>query len=126
MPSFSLNSLAIPSSPHEGFAAAIFRINSWQSLGRRGLPVGFDFQRQNSRNPFAVPSDEGIGYDYQRTASVEPSNPSDIKQRGGVLGAVWLNLPLLVERQLLPKEQILPRQSTARPHCEKASCPNPS
>jgi len=34
-----------------GFSLAIRRINSRRSLGRRGLPVGLDFQRQNRRKP---------------------------------------------------------------------------
>ena len=51
IPSFSISSLAIRSCPQLGFSADILRINSWRLLGKRGLPVGFDFQRQNSRNP---------------------------------------------------------------------------
>jgi hypothetical protein len=35
-----------------GLSAAIARINLRRSLGKRGLPVGLDFQRQNNRNPF--------------------------------------------------------------------------
>ena len=38
--------------PTTDFSAAIRRINSRMSLGRRGLLEGFDFQRQNSRNPW--------------------------------------------------------------------------
>jgi len=30
---------------------AIWRINAWMSFGRRGLPTGRDFHRQNRRNP---------------------------------------------------------------------------
>ena len=52
IPSFSFNSLAIRSSPQIGLSAAISRINFRRSLGKRGLPVGLDFQRQNSRKPF--------------------------------------------------------------------------
>jgi len=51
IPSFSFNSLAMRSSPQVGLSAAIFRINSWRSLGNRGRPTAFDLQRQNRRNP---------------------------------------------------------------------------
>src|SRR6478672_12422738 len=51
IPSFSFNSLAMRSSPQVGFSAAISGINCRRCLGKHGLPVGFDFQRQNSRNP---------------------------------------------------------------------------
>jgi hypothetical protein len=51
IPSFSCNSLAIRSSPQIGLSSAISRINCRRSLGKRGLPIGLDFQRQNSRNP---------------------------------------------------------------------------
>jgi hypothetical protein len=51
IPSFSFNSFAMRSSPQIGFSAAIFQIRSRRSLGKRGLPVGLDFQRQKSRNP---------------------------------------------------------------------------
>ena len=38
-------------SPQVGFSRAIWRINAWMSFGRRGLPAGRDFHRQNRRNP---------------------------------------------------------------------------
>jgi hypothetical protein len=38
--------------PQVGFSVSISRINSRRSLGKRGLPVGLDFQRQNNRNPW--------------------------------------------------------------------------
>src|SRR5262249_43940747 len=40
------------SSPQVAFSAAISRIGRRRSLGRRGRPIGLDFQRQNSRNPW--------------------------------------------------------------------------
>src|SRR5215469_4412776 len=51
IPSLSFNSLAMRSSPQVGFSVAISRINCRRSLGRRGCPVGLDFQRQSNRNP---------------------------------------------------------------------------
>ena len=51
IPSFSFNSSAMRPCPHVGFSAAISRISFRRSLGRQGLPVGFDFQRQQIRNP---------------------------------------------------------------------------
>src|SRR5215467_8416734 len=51
IPSFSF-SLAMRSSPQVAFSNAISRISCRMFLGKRGLPVGLDFQRQNSRNPF--------------------------------------------------------------------------
>src|SRR5215813_7269364 len=50
IPSFSFSSLAMRSSPQVAFSAAISRIRRRRSLGRRGRPIGLDFQRQNSRN----------------------------------------------------------------------------
>src|SRR5215831_19080589 len=52
IPSFSFSSLAMRSSPQVAFSAAISRISRRRSLGRRGRPMGLDFQRQNSRNPW--------------------------------------------------------------------------
>src|SRR5262249_31339815 len=52
IPSFSFSSLAMRSSPQVAFSAAISRIRRRRSLGRRGRPMGLDFQRQNSRNPW--------------------------------------------------------------------------
>src|SRR5215467_9838513 len=40
------------SSPQVAFSAAISRIRRRRSLGRRGRPMGLDFQCQNSRNPW--------------------------------------------------------------------------
>src|SRR5262249_21840705 len=40
------------SSPQVAFCAAISRIRRRRSFGRRGRPMGLDFQRQNSRNPW--------------------------------------------------------------------------
>ena len=45
------NSLAMRSCPHVGFSVAIWRIKARRSFGRRGLPRGRDFHRQNKRNP---------------------------------------------------------------------------
>ena len=44
--------MAIRSSPHVRFAAAIVAINCCTSAGTRGRPRDLDFQRQNRRNPF--------------------------------------------------------------------------
>ena len=49
-PSFSSNSLAIRSSPHEGFSPAILRIRRWRSGGIRGRP-DWHFLRQKSWKP---------------------------------------------------------------------------
>src|SRR5262249_48264038 len=40
------------SSPQVVFSAAISRIRRRRAFGRRGRPIGLDFQRQNSRNPW--------------------------------------------------------------------------
>src|SRR5215831_13571930 len=51
IPSFNCNSLAMRSSAHVTFSTAICRINCRRFFDKPGLPVGLDFQRQNSRNP---------------------------------------------------------------------------
>jgi len=50
IPSFNSNSLAMRSSPHEGFSSAIWRISTCSSTGIGGRP-GRDFNRQNSSHP---------------------------------------------------------------------------
>jgi len=50
IPSFNINSLAMRSSPHEGFSSAIWRISTCSSTGIGGRP-GRDFNRQNSFHP---------------------------------------------------------------------------
>ena len=77
MPSFNFNSLAIRSSPHVAFAAAIARIRWRKSFGNRGLPGGFDFHCQNKRNLFPVPTDERVRFHVpQRIAPGEHSAQS--------------------------------------------------
>jgi hypothetical protein len=70
-------------------------------LGRRGR---FDFQRQNSRNPLLCQRMSVSGFKFtsaSRHLKIRLSGPS------------WFNLPLLEERQLLAKEEILRSQGTA-------------
>jgi hypothetical protein len=51
MPSFSRSSLAMRSSPHVRFAAAIVAISRCTSGEIAGRPGKRDYQRQNNRNP---------------------------------------------------------------------------
>jgi hypothetical protein len=50
-PSFSSNSFAMRSSPHEGFSSAILRIRTWSSGGIGGRPARH-FLRQKNRKPW--------------------------------------------------------------------------
>lgn len=50
IPSFRSSSLAMRSSPHNGFSLAIRRIRAWVGAGIGGRP-GRDFRRQNSFHP---------------------------------------------------------------------------
>src|SRR6476646_3459350 len=51
IPSFTSSSLAMLSSPHVRFDAAIVAISRCTSTGIAGRPGARDFQRQNNRNP---------------------------------------------------------------------------
>ncbi|HMF90211.1 MAG TPA: hypothetical protein VKL40_06180, partial [Candidatus Angelobacter sp.] len=94
---------------------------SRRSLGKRGAPVGLDFQRQNNRNPLALSSDQRIRlYIHQRIAPGEHSVQGGHRPSGGVVRPSWFDLPLLEQRQLLAKEEILRRQGTAGMHRERS------
>ena len=83
MPSFSDSSLLMRSSPQEGFSVAISRIKSRSPAGRRGLPVGFDFHRQNKRNPFRC----------QRTSVSGLTMTSDSRQSNSRLSTAMTQRP---------------------------------
>jgi hypothetical protein len=77
-------------------------------LGNGGRPDGFDFQRQKSRNPLALPTNEGIRLDIpQDVAPRKHSTQGRHQPTGGVVRPSWFELPLLVERQLFAEEEVL-------------------
>ena len=108
IPSFSCNSLAMRSSPQVGFSAAISRIRSRRFLGKRGLPVGFDFQRQKSRNPLRCQRMSVSGLTFtSASAPLEHSAQSRHQPASGIVGPSGFDLALLEERQLLAEKEIL-------------------
>ena len=110
----SVQLLAMRSSPQVGFSAAISRISCRRSLGKRGLPVGFDFQRQNSRNPLRCHRMSVSGFTFTSAPRhSEHSAQGGHHPPGRIVGPSWFDLSLLEERQLLPKEEILRSQGAA-------------
>src|SRR5436305_1673299 len=118
MPTLSFSSWTMRSSPQVAFSEAISRINCRRCLGKRGLPIGLDFQRQNSRKSFAVPPNERIRlHVHQRIAPREHSAQGRHNPPRGVIGASRPDLSLLEQRQLFPEEEIL------RGQCAVANAP---
>jgi hypothetical protein len=65
--------------------------------------------------PFALPSNQGIRlYIHQRIAPREHSAQAGHRPSGRVVGPTWFDRPLLEQRQLLAKEEILRSQGTRR------------
>jgi hypothetical protein len=54
--------------------------------------------------------------DGQDAAPLDEPRQGDEYDPSRTIGATWLHLPLHVQRQLLPQEQILRGDSTMRPH----------
>ena len=75
MVSLSFNSLAMRSSPQVGFSAAISRMSPRRSWGRRGLPIGRDFQAPEETESLAVPVEEGIGLDVHKAPRHQNMRP---------------------------------------------------
>ena len=104
IPSFSFNSLAIRSSPQVRFSAPISRTSCRRIFGRRGLPVGFDFQRQKSRNSLRRPEDKCNRFDiHERITPREHSAQGLPSPTGWNRPPVWLHPE---ERKLLSPEQV--------------------
>ena len=101
-----------------GFSTAIFRIRSRRFPGKRGLPVGLDFQREKSRNPLQCQRNSVSAFRFTSASRQgEHSLQGDHHPLGGIVGASWFDLRLLEQRQLFPKE----RFSAARAPWEHAA-----
>ena len=62
-----------------------------------------------------MPADQGCGLDNQKSGSpIKEARPEDQPESSRVRQPPWPNFALLVERQLLAKEQILGNQSCSR------------
>jgi hypothetical protein len=110
-PSFSSSSLAMRSSPHVRFDAAIVAISRCTSAGMRGRPGVRDFQRQNSRSPFRC---QRISVSrFTRTSNDRHSRNRDKPARTIRVesSARWgFAPPFLVQGELFSQEQILGRE----------------
>ena len=66
-----------------------------------------------------MPADERIGLDvHQGVTPREHAAQNHHKEPGGIIGPVWLDLPLLEQRELFSQKEILGCQSAARPRNE--------
>ena len=66
-----------------------------------------------------MPADERIGFDvHQGVTPREHAAQNHHQQPRGIIGPVWLPLPLLEQRELLSQEEVLGCQRTARPRNE--------
>ena len=62
-----------------------------------------------------MPADQGLGFDdYQGLFPIAEARPEDERETGGVVQSSRLDLPLLIEGQLLSKEQNLRARGCAR------------
>src|SRR5215472_600257 len=115
MVSLSFNSLAMRSSPQVGFSAAISRMSRRRFLGTCGLPTGRDFQRQKRRNPLRCQRRTVLGWTFTRASRQKNMRPRMTNQSRGIVGPVWLYLPLLEQGELFAQEQVLGSQCAAGP-----------
>jgi hypothetical protein len=68
---------------------------------------------------FPVPADERIGFDvHQGGTPREHAAQNHHKESSGIIGPVWLHLPLLEQRELFSQEEVLACQCAARPRNE--------
>jgi hypothetical protein len=62
-----------------------------------------------------MPADQGCGLDNQNSGSpIKEARPEDQPKPSRARKSPWLDLALLIERQLFAKKQILGNQSSAR------------
>jgi hypothetical protein len=62
-----------------------------------------------------MPPDQGLWFDdYQGLFPIAEARQEDERETGGVVQSSWLDLPLLIEGQLLSQEQNLRAQGCAR------------
>jgi hypothetical protein len=68
----------------------------------------------------AMPANQGLGFDDdQGLFPIAEARPEDQGETGGVVQSSWLDLPLLIEGQLLSQEQNLRAQGCAQAEQEK-------
>jgi len=81
-----------------------------RSAHRPGLPA------PEEAESLAVPAKEGIGLDVHQGVTPEEHAPqNDHNQSRGIVGPVWLYLPLLEQGELFAQEQVLGSQCAAGP-----------
>ena len=101
----SSSSLAMRSSPQEGFSCAIRRISAWSSLGIAGRP-GWDFRRQSNRQPARCQRSSVAS--FTTTNELRQSSCQQRKADAGCgVDASGTRAALDVQRQLAAQEKIL-------------------
>jgi len=90
---------------HDEFADVLR--NSWPTSLRLPFPEQLE--------TLAMPANQGFGFDdYQGLFPTAETRPEDETDTGGVVQSPRLDLPLLIEGQLLSQEQNLRAQGCAR------------
>src|SRR5215813_7239712 len=83
-----------------------------RSANRSGFPA------PEETESVAVPTDERVRLDVQGVTPGEQAAQNYHNQPSGIIGAVWLHLPLLEQNELLTQEEVLGCQRAARPRNE--------
>jgi len=90
---------------HDEFADVLR--NSWPPSLRLPFPKQLE--------ALAMPANQRLGFDdYQGLFPIAKTRPDDERETAGVVQSSWLDLPLLIEGQLLSQEQDLRAQGCAR------------
>ena len=90
-----------------------------KALGDAGCANRSGFPAPEETESLAVPTGEGIKLDvHQGVAPREQAAQNYHNQPSGIIGAVWLHLPLLEQGELFTQEDVLGSQCAARPRNE--------
>ena len=112
IPSFSLSSSAIRSSPQVGFSRAISLTSSRRFFGNAGRPLFRDFQVQNIRKALRCHFTNVCGFnDDQRAAPIKKPPECDHDEANRRGGSARSNLAFLEQRELFSKKEILGDES---------------
>jgi hypothetical protein len=110
MPSFSFNSLAMLLAPGRILSGHLSD-QLTELLGQARSSRGLGLPAPEQPKSFALPSDQRIRlHIHQRIPPLEHSAQGGHHPPGGIVGPSCFTLPLLEQRQLLPKEEVFRHQ----------------